>query len=103
MSKLDAQLFKFGKQPHFCIAYVIGCINFYHMKLPKITFSKYNWSRSCYRPTFNKYWSGKIWNFSIYKYGVSIDFRGGFQMTDLLNDKEKKSFWLRIGLLGRKN
>ena len=60
------------------------------MKLPKITFSKYNWSRSCYRPTFNKYWSGKIWNFSIYKYGISIDFRGGFQMTDLLNDKEKK-------------
>jgi hypothetical protein len=73
------------------------------MKLPKITFSKYNWSRSCYRPTFNKYWSGKIWNFSIYKYGVSIDFRGGFQMTDLLNDTEKKSFWLRIGLLIRKN
>jgi hypothetical protein len=24
-SKLDAQLFKFGTQPHFCIAYVIGC------------------------------------------------------------------------------
>jgi hypothetical protein len=24
-SKLDAQLYKFGTQPHFCIAYVIGC------------------------------------------------------------------------------
>ena len=25
-SKLDAQLYRFGTQPHFCIAYVIGCI-----------------------------------------------------------------------------
>lgn len=24
-SKLDAQLYIFGTQPHFCIAYVIGC------------------------------------------------------------------------------
>ena len=41
-----------------------------------------------------KYWSGKIWIFSAYKYGITIDFRGGFQLTDLLTDKEKsnKSF-----------
>lgn len=25
-SELDAQLYRFGIQPHFCIAYVIGCI-----------------------------------------------------------------------------
>jgi hypothetical protein len=64
------------------------------MKFPKITFNKYNWARRCYRPMVGKYWSGKIWIFSAYKYGITIDFRGGFQLTDLLTDKEKsnKSF-----------
>lgn len=26
---LDAQLYRFGTQPHFCIAYVIGCLKFF--------------------------------------------------------------------------
>ena len=73
------------------------------MKIPKVTFNKYNWSRSCYKPSFNKYWSGKIWNFSIYKYGITLDFRGDFKLTDLLNEKEKKSFSLRLLLSKRKN
>lgn len=73
------------------------------MKFPKVTFSKYDWSRSCYYPSFRKYWSGKIWSFSIYKYGIMLDFRDNFQITDLLNSKEKKSFWQRINLLNRKN
>lgn len=73
------------------------------MKLPKIRFNKYDWSPSCYRPSFNKFWNGKLWDFSIYKYGVTLDFRGNFEITDLLNNKEKKTFWMRINLLNRRN
>lgn len=73
------------------------------MKLPKIYFSKYNWTSDCYKPSFRKSWNGKIWTFSVYKYGVTIDFRGGFKITDLLTEKEKKSFWLGLSLLRRKN
>jgi len=67
------------------------------IKLPKITFSKMNWTKDCYKPSFSKYWSGKIWNFSIYKYSMSMDFRYGFVITDLLTRKEKRRFtlWLR--------
>lgn len=64
------------------------------MKLPKITFNKNNWSKSCYKPSFSKYWGGKIWIFSIYKYSISLDFRGGFRLTDLLNDSEKISYFI---------
>lgn len=64
------------------------------MKFPKITFNKNNWSKSCYNPSFQKVWSGKIWIFSIYKYSITLDFRENFHITDLLNDSEKKSFWL---------
>ena len=48
----------------------------------KITFSwldrsgKTHWPIS---PRFKKYWSGQIWNFGIWKFSLSIDFRkGGF-------------------------
>jgi len=66
------------------------------IKLPKITFSKMNWTRDCYKPSFSKYWSEKIWNFSIYKFSISIDFRGGFKITDLLTKKEKQEFFARL-------
>ena len=62
-----------------------------------------NWSKSCYKPSFNKYWSGKIWNFSFYKYSISIDFRKNFIITDLPNEKEKKRFYLGMWLRKNKN
>jgi len=62
------------------------------MKLPKISFNKYNWSSNCYRPSFMKRWGGKIWDLSVYKYGITIDFRGGFKWIDLLTEKEKKEY-----------
>lgn len=51
--------------------------------------------------SIKKYWSGKIIQFRILcKYGFDIDLRkGGFKITDLLTEKEKKRFnlgmWLR--------
>jgi len=62
------------------------------MKLPKIYLSKRNWTSDCYRPSFTKAWSGKIWYISAYKYVLTIDFRGGFKLTDLLTEKEKKEY-----------
>ena len=62
------------------------------MKLPKIYLSKRNWTPDCYRPSFTKAWSGKIWYISAYKYVLTIDFRGGFKLTDLLTEKEKKEY-----------
>ena len=62
-----------------------------------------NWSKACYKPSFSKYWSGEIWNFSIYKYSISLDFRNGFKLTDLLNGKEKKRFYLGMWLRKNKN
>lgn len=71
--------------------------------IPKITFSKYNWTSDCYRPSFKKYWSGKIWTFSIYKYGIELDFRGGFKLTDLLTKREKFRFNLWWSAKNRQN
>jgi hypothetical protein len=53
--------------------------------------------------TIEKYWSGKIIQFRILcEYGFDIDLRdGGFKLTDLLNEKEKKRFYLGMWL--RKN
>lgn len=57
-----------------------------------------------YLPRFSKVWSGKIWQFRILRdYGFDLDFRNGFKITELLTDKEKKSFWLRMNLRHRKN
>jgi hypothetical protein len=39
-----------------------------------------------------KRWGGKIWYLSVYKYGITIDFRGGFKWIDLLTEKEKKEY-----------
>lgn len=52
-----------------------------------------------------KYWSGKIIQFRILcEYGVDIDLReGGFKITDLLNEKEKKRFYLGMWLRKNKN
>ena len=69
----------------------------------KITLNKMNWSKACYKPSFRRYWSGKIWNFSIYKYSLSLDFRNGFKLTDLLNAKEKKRFYLGMWLRKNRN
>ena len=57
----------------------------------RINFFKYNWTASCYKPRFKKYWSGKIWNFSVYKYGISLDFRKG-DLFDWLNPNFKKNY-----------
>jgi hypothetical protein len=40
-----------------------------------IYFSKYNWTKDCYKPSFQRFYNGKMWSFSIYKYGVTFDFR----------------------------
>ncbi len=55
--------------------------------------------------SITRMWSGKIIQFRILcEYGFDIDLRkGGFKITDLLTDKEKPSFFLRISLLNRKN
>jgi hypothetical protein len=55
--------------------------------------------------TISRVWSGKIIQFRILcEYGFDIDLRKrGFQITDLLTDKEKKSFWMRMNLLRRRN
>ena len=55
--------------------------------------------------SISRVWSGKIIQFRILcEYGFDIDLRkGGFQITDLLTDKEKKSFWMRMNLLRRRN
>ena len=41
----------------------------------KIHFSKYDWSSSCYKPTYNWYYNKKMLSLSAYKYGVTFDFR----------------------------
>lgn len=55
--------------------------------------------------TVEKYWSGKIIQFRILcEYGFDIDLRGGgFKVVDLLTDNEKRSFWIRMNLLRRRN
>lgn len=52
----------------------------------------------------NRYWSGKIISFRILcEYGFDIDLRKGTFFDQMLTDKEKRTFWMRINLLGRKN
>ena len=55
--------------------------------------------------TIEKLWRGKIIQFRILcEYGFDIDLReGGFKITDLLNDKEKKRFYLGMWLRKNKN
>ena len=55
--------------------------------------------------SIEKCWSGKIIQFRILcEYGFNIDLReGGFKITDLLNDKEKKRFDLGMWLRKNKN
>lgn len=52
-----------------------------------------------------RYFSGKVIQFRIMcEYGFDIDLRkGGFQITDLLTEKEKRSFWMRMDFLRRRN
>jgi hypothetical protein len=55
--------------------------------------------------TIKRYWSGKIIQFRILcEYGFDIDVReGGFKITDLLTEKEKHNFWMKVNLLRRRN
>ncbi len=55
--------------------------------------------------TIKRYWSGKIIQFRILcEYGFDIDLRkGGFKITDLLTEKEKKRFYLGMWLRKSKN
>lgn len=55
--------------------------------------------------SIKKYWSGKIIQFRILcEYGFDIDLRkGGFKITDLLNEKEKRRFYLGMLLRKQKN
>lgn len=62
----------------------------------KIHFSKYNWTNQCYKPRIGKYFSGKMIIFTIYKFGITFDFRKNFQITDLLTSSEKLLFWKKI-------
>lgn len=41
----------------------------------RINFNKYNWTKDCYKLRCNKFYDGKMINFSFYKYGVTFDFR----------------------------
>jgi len=51
-----------------------------------------------------KYFSGKLIQFRIMcEYGFDIDLRQGTFFDWMLTEKEKKTFWMRINLLGRKN
>ena len=58
------------------INYNISLTNFWRKELKmRIYFSKYDWGKSCYKPRFQKYWGSKLWCFSIYKFGITLDFR----------------------------
>ena len=55
-----------------------------------------------YLPRFEKFWSGKIWNFTIFRdYGIQLDFREGNLITWILDDIKKRR-WFDI-LRGRNN
>lgn len=48
-----------------------------------------------YLPRFEKYWSGKIWQFSIFRdYKIEFDFRKGNIIDWLLTQKEKERFFI---------
>lgn len=65
----------------------------------KIRIDKMNWSKSCYKPHFDtRYFSGKMWIFSIYKYSITFDFRKGHPINWLLTKSEQKRFWRRMWL-----
>jgi hypothetical protein len=54
--------------------------------------------------SISKMWSGEIIQFRILcEYGFDIDLRQGSFIDKMLTDKEKRSFWLRMDLLKRKN
>ncbi len=54
--------------------------------------------------SITKYFSGNLIQFRILcEYGFDLDFRKGTIIDQLLTDKEKKSFWMRMDLLRRKN
>jgi len=68
------------------------------MKIRFINLRKYKMSKMplrFYLPRFEKYWSGKIWQFKILRdYGIELDFRTHKGIIDmLLSPKEQISFW----------
>jgi len=44
--------------------------------MERVKFDKMNWSRACYKPSLRRYYNGWMFMFSVYKYSLTIDFRG---------------------------
>ena len=70
------------------------------MKVRFINMRKYHMSKMplrFYLPRLEKYWSNKIWQFTIFRdYGIELDFRNYKGIIDmLLTKKEQQSFWLQ--------
>jgi hypothetical protein len=80
------------------------------MRISFINMRKYKISRMpwyMYLPKIERYWSGKIWQFTIFRdYGITFDFRGDI-LNEMVPEKERESFWrrvaLRLNLLNRQN
>lgn len=54
--------------------------------------------------SIQKVWGGKVIQFRIMcEYGFDIDLRKGSFIDQMLTEKEKRSFWLRMNLLKRRN
>jgi hypothetical protein len=54
--------------------------------------------------SIDRYFSGKLIQFRIMgEYGFDIDLRKGTFIDQMLTDKEKRSFWLGMDLLKRRN
>jgi len=71
------------------------------MKVRTLNYRIYKMSKMplrMYLPRFKKYWSGKLWHFTIFRdYGIELDFRDGNIIDWLLTKSEKKTFierWL---------
>ena len=75
------------------------------MKVRLLNYRKYKMTRMpwyMYLPKFKKFWSGKLWHFTIFRdYGIELDFREGNLITWLAEDV-KKIRWREI-LRGRNN
>jgi len=70
------------------------------MKVRFINMRKYKMSKMplrFYLPRLKKYWSNKIWQFTILRdFGIELDFRTHNGIVDmLLTKKEQLTFWER--------
>ena len=68
------------------------------MKIRFLNYRKYKMTKMPFRyylPMFEKSWSNKIWQFTIFRdYGIEFDFRKNWTILDLLTKKEQEVFFM---------